>query len=1145
MPARSTLRRLTAALVLTASVPLALVTAPPASAVVGPGAPTLEWARQFGATIGTRSENVTVAASKGNVHAIAGSTDGTLPGQSNAGSQDAFIRRYDDGGNVVWTRQFGTSGDEFVSGLGVDSAGNVVVVGHTTGAFAGFTSLGSTDVFVRKYDPVGDVVWTRQFGTSAQDTGGKVALDSADNIALIGSTRGSLAGFMLSGSSDAFLKRFAADGTELVSAQFGSTADDSGQGIAIDGNGALYVCGHASASLFGRPPLGSGDAYVVKFDQSAAMQWTAQFGTANFESCTDLAVDPAGNSYAVVVGFGSQIHRLSPVGAVGDVIGFGARINAIAADSTGVAIVGFSGAATLSGQTNAGENDAYVRRYNLALAEQWTDLFGTRQSEDAVGVALTPTSVFVVGRTNGVLPGETPGGSSDAFARKYSVGGAEQWTDQFTSFGPSDNFGRGVHVDSTRIYSAGRTNGPLAGNVYEGDADAFIASHDLAGNLLWLRQFGSTGFDEAAGVAGDGSGNAIVAGFTVGALPGQTAGSAADGFLKKFDLAGNEIWTRQFAFPGASQTRIEAIETNASGEIFVSGYAVFGGTSPGIDIIAAKFDANGATVWTHRITASDLNEAKAIALEPDGGVVICGFTNSALAGQAKVGNADAFVARLDAAGSLSWLRQFGASSGQVSQCRDVSVASDGTVYVAGQTTGAFPGHSAAGGTFDIFAAKLSGGGSLEWTRQFGSSLSDRGVAAIADADNNVTIVGSLGDTATNDTVFRRFDSSGAVLGNLVDATPNVDPTFAAAANAHGVIAITGSASTPFAGQTQTGRSDATVKKYLPPNSAPTVSVDTAVVAANEGSTAANTGTWADANGDDVSLTSSLGIVTKHANGTWSWSATANEGPSSSSVVITADDGRGGSSSTAFQLDVANLPPVLGAATGPTSAAAVGTPVTISAPVSDPGALDVLSCRFIWGDGTLDTTVNGSCSATHTYSAAGIYPVDIVASDDDGGSASTSFENVIAYDPSAGFVTVGGWISSPIGALVANPSLTGRANLSLVARYRRDAAVPTGQSEFHFQAGRLRFSSDGFDALVIAGQRARVSGTGSVNGESGYRFVVTVVDASSGDRLRLKVWKLASATGPEVLVYDNVPGASDDFSAANAQPLSGGAITLHA
>src|SRR5260370_865532 len=90
---------------------------------------------------------------------------GALPGQISAGGiNDAFVRKYDFGGNEQWIRQFGTAASEQAHGVTVN-AGDIYISGTTTGVFPGQTSGGSYDVFLRKYDASATEVWTRQFGS--------------------------------------------------------------------------------------------------------------------------------------------------------------------------------------------------------------------------------------------------------------------------------------------------------------------------------------------------------------------------------------------------------------------------------------------------------------------------------------------------------------------------------------------------------------------------------------------------------------------------------------------------------------------------------------------------------------------------------------------------------------------------------------------------------------------------------------------------------------------------------------------------------------------------------------------------------------------------------------------------------------------
>src|SRR5438270_6913106 len=77
-------------------------------------APPIEWIRQFGSSSGDIAQSVAVDAS--GVY-VAGRTMGALPGQTKAGFYDAYIRKYDPSGTELWTRQFGSSGSTNVFGV--------------------------------------------------------------------------------------------------------------------------------------------------------------------------------------------------------------------------------------------------------------------------------------------------------------------------------------------------------------------------------------------------------------------------------------------------------------------------------------------------------------------------------------------------------------------------------------------------------------------------------------------------------------------------------------------------------------------------------------------------------------------------------------------------------------------------------------------------------------------------------------------------------------------------------------------------------------------------------------------------------------------------------------------------------------------
>lgn len=82
---------------------------------------------------------------------------------------------------ILWTRQFGSTKTESANAVAVDSAGNVYAAGWTQGALSGQTSAGDEDAFVRKYDGEGNELWTRQFGSAKNEVANGVTVDSAGN----------------------------------------------------------------------------------------------------------------------------------------------------------------------------------------------------------------------------------------------------------------------------------------------------------------------------------------------------------------------------------------------------------------------------------------------------------------------------------------------------------------------------------------------------------------------------------------------------------------------------------------------------------------------------------------------------------------------------------------------------------------------------------------------------------------------------------------------------------------------------------------------------------------------------------------------------------------------------------------------------
>ena len=196
--------------------------------------------------------------------------------------------------NLLWTRQIGTTAWDEGHGVAVDSAGNAYIAGVTSGSLGG-PNAGRSDYFLAKYDASGTLLWTRQAGTSTNDFGLDVDVDSAGNAYITGWTEGSLGG-PNAGGKDVFLAKYDALGTLLWTRQAGTSVRDEALGVAVDSAGNAYITGGTGGSL-GGPNPGRDDYFLAKHDTSGALLWTRQAGTSAIDAAWSVAVDSAGNAY--------------------------------------------------------------------------------------------------------------------------------------------------------------------------------------------------------------------------------------------------------------------------------------------------------------------------------------------------------------------------------------------------------------------------------------------------------------------------------------------------------------------------------------------------------------------------------------------------------------------------------------------------------------------------------------------------------------------------------------------------------------------------------------------------------------------------------------------------------------------------------
>ena len=513
------------------------------------------WTRQWGSEQADRAKSMAVD-DDGNVYVV-GFTYLTIHNQTSMGKRDAVVLKYDTEGNHLWTRQFGTGGHDEALGVVVDEDGDVYVAGFVRGTLPGQTDSGELDGFVCKYDPGGNQLWTRQFGTgnTDDDIAFDVIVDATETVYAVGSTDGAFEGYDDPSAHNAFLRAYTSNGTYLWTQQFATGNQSHAFAAGNETADRVYVVGGSEGSLLGQPNIGSSDAFVAKYDSTGTAIQAEQFGTNLLDEAYDVTTDAIGNLYMV------------------------GRTNG-----------------TFPGQTASGDFDAFVVKYDVDANALWSYQLGSPFYDEALGVATdSEGNLYVVGRAHDGVADQSQIGQFDAFIVKipHGVVPASAPIPTYTppepisptpldggwvvQFGPGfDESANDVIVDASGdVYVVGKGSLDGYGRMWSGEA--LIRKYDASGNELWTRQFGTLWEDEIQGVVLHDD-HIYVVGTTAGALPSCIHMDNYDGFLSKYDTNGNEIWTRQFGTDNADHVFDLAVDI--WGNLYVVGDTM--GAFPGL-----------------------------------------------------------------------------------------------------------------------------------------------------------------------------------------------------------------------------------------------------------------------------------------------------------------------------------------------------------------------------------------------------------------------------------------------------------------------------------------------------------------------------------------------------------------------------------
>ncbi|MBI1338464.1 MAG: hypothetical protein GC164_16095 [Phycisphaera sp.] len=432
----------------------------------------------------------------------------------------------------------------------------------------------------------------------------------------------------------------------------------------------------------------------------------------------------------------------------------------------------------------------------------WSSYLGGPDNESGDAIAADSAgNLYITGWTGGgwISGGfdTSHNGSGDAFVAKVNANGTLAWSSYLG--GSNWDWGFGVTVDSAgNIYLTGWTesSGWTSGGFdtsFNGGYDAFVAKVNANGTLAWSSYLGGSSEDKGSGIAVDGTGNIYFTGVTWSS--GWTSGGfdtshngSGDAFVAKVNANGTLAWSSYLG--GSSEDIGSGIAVDSTGNVYLTGNTWSGGwTSGGFDTyrngnsdaFVAKINANGTLAWSSYLGGRDSDYGYGIAVDSAGNIYFTGETwstgwTSGGFDTSFNGGYDAFVAKVNANGTLAWSSYLGGSSEDNGS--GIAVDSAGNIYFTGETwsTGWTSGgfDTSYNGSGDAFVAKVNANGTLAWSSYLGGSDWDYSKGITVDRGDNIYLTGytkSSGWTSGGfDTSHNGYDDAFvAKITDVVDA----------------------------------------------------------------------------------------------------------------------------------------------------------------------------------------------------------------------------------------------------------------------------------------------------------------------------------------------------------------------------------------
>jgi hypothetical protein len=291
----------------------------------------LSWAKQMGGA-GHDGKIAIELDHPGNIY-TAGWFEGTAdfdpgPNVNNVtsyGMQDVVICKYAATGAFVWARSIGGPGRDYITDIALDPSGNIFATGYFNGTAdfdpgPGTYNLTSapgdtSDSFVCKLDPNGNLLWAKQFGKARGYGTYKMTVNKAGASYVTGLFEGT-ADFdpgtnahllKAGGLQDGFILKLDANGNFEWAKQLEGTGNgyalircidlDEAENVLVGGSFWGTFDLDPGPSVLSVTSLGWRDILILKLDANGNLLWEKHFGGKETEDVNALRIAKSGNIY--------------------------------------------------------------------------------------------------------------------------------------------------------------------------------------------------------------------------------------------------------------------------------------------------------------------------------------------------------------------------------------------------------------------------------------------------------------------------------------------------------------------------------------------------------------------------------------------------------------------------------------------------------------------------------------------------------------------------------------------------------------------------------------------------------------------------------------------------------------------------------